>query len=119
MHAPDLRLDRRHHVNAADIIGWSSAAVLIATIGTQIARQWKERSIEGVSPWLYVGQTVASSGLLAYSVLTRAWVFVALNIVMVAAAIVGLALYISLSRRKPPGRRTQRSVTHHVRHRPV
>ena len=105
-------------MNAADIIGWSSAAVLIATIGSQIARQWKERSIEGVSPWLYVGQTVASSGLLAYSVLTRAWVFVVLNVVMVAAAILGPGIYIRLSRR-PPGRRPERPDTHHVRHRPV
>ncbi len=81
-----------------DMIGWSSAAVLLATISAQIAKQHRERSIEGVSPWLYVGQGTASTGLLVYSVLTHAWVFTLLNAAMIAAAIYGMALWLHLRR---------------------
>lgn len=86
-----------------EVIGWVSACILIGTIAVQIARQYRARSIEGVSPWLYVGQGTASSGLLVYSVLSRSWVFVALNAVMAMAAAVGLALWLHLRRRTGAG----------------
>lgn len=78
------------------VLGWGSAVLLVATISTQVGRQYRERAIAGVSPWLYVGQACASAGLAVYSVLLGSWVFVALNIIMATIAVVGLGLWFRL-----------------------
>lgn len=70
-------------------IGWSSGAILVATILVQIVRQWKTRSSEDVSPLLFVGQLIASIGLIIYSVMTRQTTFVVINSAMALAAAVG------------------------------
>jgi MtN3 and saliva related transmembrane protein len=72
-----------------DVIGWLSSVVLLATIVLQIAKQWSERSGEGVSPWLFIGQTVASVGFTAYSALAKNWVFTVTNGLMLVSAILG------------------------------
>lgn len=81
------------------LIGWSSAALLVATIGTQIFRQWQAGTSAGVSRFLFVGQLTASSGLAIYSWLGRDWVFLTLNILMATAAIAGLGLCLLHARR--------------------
>lgn len=81
------------------LLGWGASALLIATIGAQLHRQWRSQSIQGVSVWLYLGQFSASSGLGIYSLLTRQWVFVVLNIVLALAAIVGAAMWLLLRNR--------------------
>ncbi len=80
------------------LLGWVSAALLVVTIGTQIARQYRERTNAGVSPWLYCGQCAASVGLLGYSALENDLVFVVLNAVMATTALVGLALWFRIRR---------------------
>lgn len=72
-----------------DAVGWVSSIVLLGTIVTQIAKQWRERSGKGVSTWLFIGQATASAGFTAYSVLVKNWVFTVTNALMLLSAIVG------------------------------
>ena len=54
---------------AIDVIGWAAAGILLLTIATQVVKQWRDRSSQGVSPWLFAGQVIASAGFTVYSVL--------------------------------------------------
>jgi uncharacterized protein with PQ loop repeat len=76
-----------------DFIGWASSAVLLATLIRQVYRQYKERSIQGVSRWLFIGQLTASTGFLVYSFLLNNWVFVFTNAALLATAITGQMIY--------------------------
>lgn len=80
-----------------------SASILICTITAQIVRQYREKTARGVSPWLYMGQRTASSGLVVYSALTGSWVFVVLNAVMAVAAFAGLGLWVQMRRHDDAG----------------
>jgi uncharacterized protein with PQ loop repeat len=72
-----------------EFIGWLSSLILVVTILTQITKQWRARSGEGVSTWLFVGQIAASAGFTAYSVLQHNWVFIVTNSLMLASAVLG------------------------------
>lgn len=72
-----------------EIIGWASSIVLLATLTKQVHKQWREGSSEGVSRWLFVGQTAASLGFTIYSVLVKNWVFVVTNALLLVNALVG------------------------------
>jgi MtN3 and saliva related transmembrane protein len=76
-----------------EAVGWLSSAILIATIGKQVHKQWKSRTADGVSSWLFLGQCCASFGFTIYSMLLHNWVFVVTNSVMLASAITGLFIY--------------------------
>jgi len=73
----------------ADWLGWSASLVLLATLARQIQVQWRERSTQGVSGWLFRGQLVASAGFTVYSWLLGNWVFVVTNLALFATAIAG------------------------------
>jgi MtN3 and saliva related transmembrane protein len=75
-----------------DALGWFSSFVLLATIVEQIRKQWAARSGEGVSRFLFVGQTVASAGFATYSALLHNWVFTVTNSLLLASAIIGWVL---------------------------
>jgi uncharacterized protein with PQ loop repeat len=77
----------------AEWIGWASSAVLLATLIRQVYSQWKQRSVEGVSRWLFIGQLMASTGFLVYSVLVRNYVFVFTNAALLVTALVGQWIY--------------------------
>jgi uncharacterized protein with PQ loop repeat len=77
----------------AEWLGWASSAVLLATLIRQVYSQWKQRSVEGVSRWLFVGQLTASTGFLIYSVLVGNWVFVFTNAALLVTALVGQGIY--------------------------
>jgi len=77
----------------ADVLGWASSAVLLATLARQVAVQWRTRSVQGVSRWLFAGQLSASAGFLAYSWLVANWVFVVTNAALLVTAIVGEVIY--------------------------
>ncbi|XXX75228.1 hypothetical protein WMF30_47025 [Sorangium sp. So ce134] len=96
-----------------EAIGWISSIILVLTIGKQVYKQWKTKTSEGVSKWLFLGQLAASVGFVVYSWLVDNWVFVATNLLMVANALAG-ALIVYLQRRRgaprpdaggPPARR--------------
>lgn len=78
---------------ATEAIGWASSLILLATIVRQVYKQWRERSSEGVSRWLFVGQTAASVGFSVYSYLLGSWVFLFTNLAMLASALVGEAIF--------------------------
>lgn len=89
-----------------ELIGWSAAVVLIATIGRQVYTQWHAGTVAGVSKWLFIGQVSASVGFVVYSWLARDWVFVATNAVMLVTALFGQYVYLRNLRktRRPRGR---------------
>lgn len=74
---------------ATEIIGWISSAILLATLVKQVHKQWREGTSEGVSRWLFVGQTAASAGFTTYSILVKNWVFVVTNALLLINALVG------------------------------
>lgn len=78
---------------AADWLGWSASAVLLATLGRQVFVQWRERSTQGLSAWLFRGQVAASSGFVVYSWLLANWVFVVTNLALLVTAVVGQLIY--------------------------
>lgn len=96
-----------------DLIGWFSAAVLVVTIGRQVWTQWRTRSSQGLSKWLFVGQVVASTGFVVYSFLVGNWVFVATNLMMLLIALVGQGLYLH-NKRRASRSRTRASVAGQV-----
>ena len=76
----------------ADLIGWAASMILLATIASQMYRQWREGTSKGVSRWLFIGQIAASAGFTLYSVLVRNYVFIVTNALMLISAVVGLSL---------------------------
>jgi uncharacterized protein with PQ loop repeat len=82
-----------------ELLGWLSSAILVATIGKQVHKQWTEGKSEGVSRWLFVGQIAASTGFTLYSVLVGDRVFVVTNALMLASAIAGLVIVVRHRRR--------------------
>jgi uncharacterized protein with PQ loop repeat len=81
-----------------DAIGWASSVVLLATILAQIHKQFRARSSEGVSKWLFLGQTTASLGFTVYSWLVDNWVFVVTNALLLVAGVVGFAITLHFRR---------------------
>ena len=76
-----------------DLLGWIAAGILIMTIGRQVYTQWKTRSVQGVSRWLFVGQITASIGFVLYSYALKNWVFVITNLVMFITAVFGQVVF--------------------------
>lgn len=87
-----------------ELIGWVSSAILLATLARQARKQWREGTAEGVSRWLFVGQTAASTGFTLYSALVRNWVFTVTNALLLANAIAGLVIDRHQRRRARAGR---------------
>ena len=50
-----------------EIVGWTAAAILLLTVGRQAYTEWRDRTSQGVSRWLFVGQMAASIGFIVYS----------------------------------------------------
>jgi MtN3 and saliva related transmembrane protein len=77
-----------------DLIGWVSAAILVMTISRQVYTQWRTRSVDGVSKWLFIGQLTASAGFIAYSAMVDNWVFVFANFFIFLTAVAGQCVYL-------------------------
>jgi uncharacterized protein with PQ loop repeat len=77
-----------------DLIGWISALILVATISRQVYTEWRTRSIDGLSKWLFIGQLSASMGFTIYSYLVDNWVFVFANFFIFLTAVAGQCIYI-------------------------
>ena len=74
-----------------DLIGWAASAILLATLVRQIRKQVAEGGA-GVSRWLFIGQSLASVGFIAYSVMLGNWVFIVTNTCILIIAIAGQCL---------------------------
>jgi uncharacterized protein with PQ loop repeat len=81
-----------------DLLGWCSSIVLLTTIFVQIVKQWREGSSQGVSPWLFIGQTAASIGFTAYSALLKNWIFTITNSALALSAVVGVLVSLYFKR---------------------
>jgi MtN3 and saliva related transmembrane protein len=77
-----------------DMIGWISAAILVLTLSRQVYTQWRTKSVEGVSKWLFIGQLAASVGFITFSVLVENWVFVFANVFIFFTAVAGEIIYV-------------------------
>jgi uncharacterized protein with PQ loop repeat len=75
-----------------EVIGWVSSGILLLTLIKQVYKQWKERTGEGVSKWLFVGQLAASIGFTVYSYLVGNWVFTITNGILTVNNIFGIWL---------------------------
>lgn len=75
-----------------EIIGWASSIILLITLIKQVYKQWKERTGEGVSKLLFIGQLLASVGFTIYSYLVGNWVFTVTNAILTVNNIIGLWL---------------------------
>jgi MtN3 and saliva related transmembrane protein len=84
-------------------IGWVSSALLVLTIGKQVWKQWREGKAEGVSSWLFIGQTAASIGFTTYSLLVGDWVFVVTNALMLVNGLLGYFILMRNRRREGRG----------------
>lgn len=85
---------------ATELIGWTAAIILLATIGRQVYSQWRDGTSQGVSKWLFVGQVSASIGFVIYSWVLANWVFVVTNVLMLVTAIFGQWVYLRNKRRE-------------------
>lgn len=83
-----------------ELIGWGGAVVLLLTLGRQVYTQWRDRSAQGVSRWLFVGQLTASTAFLVYSWLLQNWVFVVTNALLLVTAAVGEWIYLRNRKRE-------------------
>lgn len=84
-----------------DLIGWTSAIILLITIGRQVYTEWRDRSVRGLSRWLFIGQLTASAGFVVYSWMKNDWVFVATNFLLLLTAGIGQVIYLRNKRLKP------------------
>ena len=75
-----------------EAIGWLAAAILLLTIAAQVFKQWQDRTSQGVSPWLFAGQLIASACFMVYSLLLGNAVFAVTNGLMLAGAVLGQLL---------------------------
>jgi uncharacterized protein with PQ loop repeat len=76
-----------------EILGWASSLILLATLVKQVYKQWKDRTSEGISSLLFIGQLAASIGFTIYSVATGSWVFAFTNAALTVNNIIGIWLY--------------------------
>lgn len=77
-----------------EIVGWVSAIILALTISRQVYTQWKTKSSDGISRWLFIGQITASAGFVWYSALVNNWVFVFTNAYILFMAVAGQGIYL-------------------------
>lgn len=83
-----------------EIIGWTSASILLLTIGRQVYTEWRDRSSRGLSKWLFIGQLTASAGFIVYSWLKDDWVFVITNFLLLLTAGIGQIIYLRNKRQE-------------------
>ena len=82
-----------------EVVGWTAAAILLATLMRQVYTQWRENTSRGVSRWLFVGQMAASVLFVVYSWMVRNWVFVTVNALILLTAITGEMIFLANRRR--------------------
>jgi len=83
-----------------EILGWTSSVILLMTLVTQVHKQWRDATSEGVSKWLFIGQLFASVGFTIYSFMVGSWVFMVTNGLLTINNIIGIYLYFYFRRKK-------------------
>jgi MtN3 and saliva related transmembrane protein len=95
-----------------DIIGWTSAVILLLTIARQVYTEWRDRSTRGLSRWLFIGQFAASSGFVIYSWLLENWVFLVTNLLLLITAAMGQWMYVRNKHREEKRGQTKSRAAH-------
>lgn len=75
-----------------ELIGWLASLLLITAIGLQLRAQWRHGADARVTPWLFVGNGLASAGFVVYAWLLDNPVFIFTNTLLLLAAAIGLHL---------------------------
>ncbi|MBV9695775.1 MAG: hypothetical protein JO005_02480 [Gammaproteobacteria bacterium] len=83
-----------------DWIGAASGLVLVASLGAQCWKEWREGTTRGVSGLFFIGQMITSIGFVIYSALLRNWVFIATNVAILISAVAGQVILWLNRRRK-------------------
>src|SRR3954469_20925869 len=75
-----------------ELIGWGSAAITLPTFGLQTYKQWRGRheEVPASTVWFFILAMLGSSGQVVYSWLLDNWVFLAVNVCLIANNLVGL-----------------------------
>ncbi len=73
-------------------LGWAAASILLATLFSQVKKNWQEKKLKGVNPFLYYGQALASLLFALYSLTINSWVFAVTNTLGLLSALVGIYL---------------------------
>lgn len=76
-----------------EIIGWASSFILLLTLVKQVYKQWTDKTSEGLSKWLFIGQLAASVGFVVYSYFVGNWVFMVTNGLLTINNLAGMFLY--------------------------
>lgn len=83
-----------------EIIGWVSSCILLLTLVKQVYKQWTDKTSEGLSKWLFIGQLIASVGFVTYSYFVGNWVFTVTNGLLTVNNVIGIYLYYKYLDRK-------------------
>jgi len=81
-----------------EVIGWVSSFILLLTLIRQVKKQWDDKTSEGLSKWLFIGQLAASVGFTVYSYAVGNWVFTVTNGLLTLNNVIGIYLYFRYSR---------------------
>ncbi len=85
----------------AQLLGWTSSAIIVLGVFAQVYRQWKEGRSHGVSRWLHVAEIAANIGFATYGFLRRDPVVIGTSAMLAIASTIGLGLVIVHRRREP------------------
>ncbi len=75
------------------LIGCAASAILLVTLAAQIHKQWARGTTQGVSRLLFIGQFLASVGFTIYSAVIGSTLFVVVNALLAANAVIGAVLW--------------------------
>jgi hypothetical protein len=89
-------------VTSADLVGWLSSAILVATLARQLHTQATKGNGHALSRWLFAGQMAASLGFIAYSWMLHNPVFLLSNTILLGMAVAGQWLYFRNERKAQP-----------------
>ena len=83
-------------MDIGELIGWSSALLLLPTFGIQTLRQWQARHepVAGSALWFFILAFAGTGGQVIYSWMVGNRVYFALNACLVVTNGIGLAVAI-------------------------
>jgi uncharacterized protein with PQ loop repeat len=71
------------------IFGLLATGILIATLGAQTVKQWREHTTRGIARWFFLGQVSASVCFIVYSILIGSTLFAVANALILLSALAG------------------------------
>ncbi len=71
------------------LFGILATGILMATLGAQTVKLWREHATRGIARWFFIGQVSASACFFIYSVMIGSTVFAVANALMLISAVAG------------------------------